>query len=221
MVLPTNHPLGDFAYCSYAWTSAERRAYEEHRTPPVCLHHLPRAAPVVPFYVFTRDSECDWHGPRMRAPKLRRLDSCAKYRLLLFDLFGTDAPHESRPLAIVPSEDVQPTASQRQRFERNLNDVRWGEDFPEVTPPLDHLLCGGRILSDYYLCASGPLVYEEADWRLLWSLLSGVASPKPQFEHPPGVPRDSSSYRHSVQAVHELTLTADIEQDDAPLSGAA
>lgn len=201
MVLPRSHPLGDFGFCLYQWSDEERQRHQEIPVPPRFIHNLPADTPFVPFSIFTRDLECDWQGPSLRAAKFRRLNACLEQKLLFIDLFGTDELEQARPFAVVPSEDIQPTEEQRDVFKRNLALPR-GE-FPHRTPSIHFLLSTGRNLADYCVGDNGPLVYGGYDWSKIWALLHSFCT-SGVVEHPAGHVRAPHLYRHPLRTVYKL-----------------
>lgn len=204
IVLPTRHPLGDYAFCRYQWTQHERDQYLLDGITPRAIHHLPPHTPLVALHIITRDLECDWQGPSIRAATFRRLNSCSERRLVIVDVFGSDEELQARPLAVVPSEDIQPTELQRDVYRNNLSLTP--DDFPERAPSIHFLLGSGLTLSDYTVGPTGPLVYDAFEWASIWSLLLQFTTQN-IVQHPTGRDRQASLYRHALRKVHEQTLS--------------
>lgn len=129
---------------------------------------------------------------------MRRLDSCSQKRLIVWDLAGPDAV-DNPVLAVVPSEDIRPTASQRQKLAENAQkNVKWTQ-----MPSLSAMLSQGFRLSEYCI-GQGPQAWLEGTWAAdMWELLDAFAS-QAQVCHPPGRAILTPEYRLPMKSANQI-----------------
>lgn len=202
VALSRSDPLGDYAYCRYAWTTDEQETFLNHRRIPCTITQLPHSTPVVPFMLYTRSREGTSRGPMLTATEFERLDICRQDRLLIFDLLGQEGHDLYGPLLVVPSDDVRPTAEQRALFKSNRSKDK-DQEFEGRAPLLAELLYTRHNPVDYVVSAGGPLVFEKTGyWNELWSLLN-TCSGTDNFDHPHSHQRRPDDYRVTVQELHQ------------------
>lgn len=68
VILANNHPIGDFGFASYEWTSQEQAEFLKSGMPPKTVNDLPGLTPVVPICYYTRHSESTFREPNVTAP---------------------------------------------------------------------------------------------------------------------------------------------------------
>ncbi|KAL8643583.1 MAG: hypothetical protein Q9226_008263, partial [Calogaya cf. arnoldii] len=197
------HPLGDFGFCQYTWTSKDQQRYRVRGLPPRTNTDLPAETHLVPIYCFARDLECQFTGPAVTPAQFRRLNSQSVARLIIWDLGGRDTIGTSTPLAIVPSEDCAPSDTQRKLYADSLK-VTHGNRFTARMPLVTDLLNSGLYASEY-IVGAGP-EYEENNLSDVWKLLNSFACRR-SVEHPEGIHRDAALYRHPLRLFHQVLAT--------------
>lgn len=163
-------------------------------------HELPASTSVVPICYYAQHSETFFEGPSVSSSQFRRLDCCTVPRLILWNLFGPDALYNEELPAVIPSEDISATTSQRRLLNSNLG--RSAEEFTSPTPTLSALLHRGRFAAEYRPGTSGPEGYVSPGWDSIWTLLDAFTL-FTSFEHPRGFPREPKSYRCSIKDLHQ------------------
>ena len=197
VLLATNHPRGDFGYCSYEWTPEEVERYNSEGLPPRAAHHLPAAAEIVPVYVYTQHAETGFQGPNLKASRFRRLNPCEERRLVFWDIGGPDTTIYPLPLAVVPSDHFQPTEAQVDLLNSNLK-----KSAERKGPNVSSVLKTGLFLGEYQIGTGGVLGYEESTWSGTWQLLDRLSQPG-YFEHPRGHIQATELFRHVLRDVHQ------------------
>lgn len=198
-MLSRNHPLGDFAYTRYRWSKKEQEAYKTYYRPPQFLHTLPADLDVIPIIYYTRLQECSHSGPSVTASEFRRINSCSRKRLIIWDLGGADTAGTA-PLAVIPSEDVRVSEAQRVVFQTNFG--MKSDVWKVKTPTLSALLCTGLHAGEYGLSSGGPLAFCEDGWKRIHKFLESLTR-SDIVEHPHGVQRDTFSLRCTVRDLHQ------------------
>ena len=196
--------MGDFGFCRYTWTFQEQRQFFRTGRPPKLIHQLPSHTPIILMYYYTRHLECTSNGPNLTAPQFRRLNSCAHSRLVIWNLWGPD-DHRPRPLLVVPTTDISPTAAQRDLYARNLL-IHKATAFTERTPLASYVLNAGLTMTDYVVGNQGPMLYDHGDaddWIAgeMWALLHQFTGLE-TLQHPKPRRRDPASYRYPLWEVH-------------------
>jgi hypothetical protein len=223
VVLATKQSFGDFAYAQYKWSTEERDAFLERGRPPVTIDDLPPDACLVYLCYNSRYVQSSFNGMLVTSAQFRRINSCKAHRLLLWDNGGFDTMERHMVPAIIPSEDVQPTEPQRCRFKRNEGKRNARQPMPSISG----LLSTGLYAAEYAIGNGGPAVWDGAEWGEVWKLLDAFATCE-QVEHPQGMRRDASQYRHTVRAMNTRTaeehfhirsdmqshLRTELEEDD-------
>ncbi|KAG9693647.1 hypothetical protein KCU95_g3200, partial [Aureobasidium melanogenum] len=199
VVLSSDHPCGDFAFCRYKWTDVERETYLTHGRTPRAAHHLHAIAPMVPIYLYSRHAGCSFEGPNLKPAVFRRLNACAVPSIMAWDLVGPDSLQSTPPI-LIPSEDMGITERQYQVFAKE-SEVKFG-DHIGYTPSLSALLNSGRFAAEYSVAKVGPLVYGHNVWGEVWRVLNAFAGVD-EFEHPAGMKRQPSVYRQPLRALHQ------------------
>ena len=216
-MLATDHPMGDFGFCPFTWTTLQQQRFFQLGKAPAFVHHLPAHTPIVPFYYYSRHAETTFHGPLVTAPQFRRLNCCKEHRLIMWDLWGSD-DDDLCPLAVVPSEDLCPTDAHRSAFASNIK-VNKKEDQTDRMPLVLHLMRSGLFAFDYILGNQGPNLYdndtrEQSIGGSLWSLLHSFCGAA-ALQHPEGHECNAASYRHPLWKIHQCW----VENDDMQLMG--
>lgn len=160
------------------------------------VDEMPPDACLVYLTYYSRYAESSFCGPNVTAAQFRRINSCKAYRLLLWDMAGFDTMERQMVPAIIPSEDLRPSELQRQRFERNQ-----GVRNPQLMPSITGLLATGLYASEYTVGNGGPAVWDGAQWSEVWHLLDAFTKDQ-VVEHPAGMFREPSQYRHTVRAMN-------------------
>lgn len=207
IVLSNEHPVCDFAFCRFHWTSEEQLEYFRSGLPPKTVSDLPGMKAVLPICYYTRDLECTFYGPEVSSANFRRLNSCQYKRLVVWNLFGPDDLHDPSSLIVIPSEDIRPTESQRSTLIKNLNKNK-KKLHSDRTPDVSSLLSTGLYASEYAVGASGPLAYTESAWDEVWKLLNQFTSPQ-TIDHPTGKPRHTESYMQPLWKLHQRLMQED------------
>ncbi|KAG9568552.1 hypothetical protein KCU71_g2701, partial [Aureobasidium melanogenum] len=200
IVLSNNHPAGDFAFCRYRWTSAERDAYLQHGRVPRAAHHLPAIIPTVIICLYARHAGCSFEGPDLKPSMFRRLDACSLPRIIAWNLYGPDS-RRTVPPVMIPSEDMGPTERQRQAFETEAK--KETGTHTGYTPTLSALSNAGKFAGEYGVAACGPLVYEGNMWGEIWQTLDAFTSID-EVRLPLQTSRQPETYRHPLGALHQL-----------------
>lgn len=202
VALPRNHAFGDFGYCRYRWTSTEEHNFREYGIPPQVLHDLSPHVELLCICFYTRDIECTYTGTMLTYPEFRRLDSTHVHRLTIWDLGGADAIRRPLPLAMIPSDDIRPTASQRAKFEANK--TRKSDVWSLPTPTLGALLNSRFHPAEYTLSNGGPLAFAADIWNDLLDQMDRFTG-FDAVEHPrnSGSIREPVTYRHAVQSINQ------------------
>jgi hypothetical protein len=209
--------MGDFVFCRFVWTPQQQQIFiksnEVAPPPPLRLDALPAFTPTIPMYYFVRAQECTSTGPALAASQFRRLNSCRNNRLTIFDLFGPDEPGDSVPLALIPSIDLCPTASQRSEiFEHNLGlGLEKAKRF-KPTALVSHVLNTSYYTGEYVVGGGGPLSYQGQSWSQIWEFLNCLTGSQ-QFEHPEGRTHHPASLSTPLWKVHERLAQEDAERD--------
>ena len=203
LILPNDHPLGDILYCPYAWTVAEQEAFLQHGRVPATIDDMLPLTPVIALLYYAREARADFYGPPISDVQFERLDSTSLSRLIVLDVLELTRK-DSRPLFLIPSADIAPTAKQREEMTANIGGQRTGKR-PTKTPLLAHLLESGKWPSDYRIGNNGALLYEEqsVDWAKIWTLCHEILMQHP-VEHPEGTMLFTPEYRHHLQQVHQM-----------------
>lgn len=200
MVLSTNHPYGDFVYLPYAWSRREQEDFRRFRRPPQAGHHLPKESCVVSISLYVRNVQSQHQGSTVSGPQFRRLNSVAAHRLILWELFGPGC-HSPPPPVVIPSDDFEPTEAQRRLM---MSDTNRGKTKGSVNAPyVSALLKGGRIPGDYSVHEGGASAFAPTEWQGLHALLDQFARGDQPIEHPKGVFRQPSQYRHPLRQIHQ------------------
>ena len=182
--------------------------YWENEKPPRTLDELPADMPMVTLYYLARGIQFTASGPTFTAPQFRRLNGCRENRLIVWDIWASDAGNPPHPLIIVPSQDVGASAAQRSLYLRNLEiDKKTSREEP--LPRLPYLLRHGRLTSDYVVGRRGPDAYDGDLWSAIW-LLCWKFTQFSSIEHPTGCFREPQLYRIPLRRVHERLV---IEQN--------
>ncbi|EMD95255.1 hypothetical protein COCHEDRAFT_1201645 [Bipolaris maydis C5] len=203
IVLSRSSSLADFAFCRYTWTTEQQRRFAEDQQVPCTISELPRHTSVIPLLVYSKTRESTSRGPSITATEFERLDASSSHRILIFDLFGSEGRNMYSPLLAVPSNDLSPTQEQRNLFYSNKGKHK-NEEFEERVPLLAELLHSGHTPMDYVLSSKGPLLFEPElnPWGELWQLLDQILG-LDSFSHPPAHKRCTTSYRVSIQEIHQ------------------
>lgn len=197
---------GDFGYCDYRWTRSEQLAFHNLSRLPATVHTLPAGLPVVFIHYYCKYLESGFTGPKITDWSFRRLDSSTRPRILITDISGPDTTHtgdvNDRPaLAIVPSEDLQPTLAHRALMQSNRKAKQSSQyQWEKHTPAVSHFLNQGKFISQY--CLPNMPLSGGCDWRAIRDLLNTVVSSQ-QFQHPVGVTRESAPYRQTLQQYNQ------------------
>lgn len=209
VVLSNQHPVADFVYCRYKWSTQDQIEFSQHGKLPLTLSDLTGAKPVLPICYHVRDLECTYQGPEVSSSTFRRLNSCRHDRLLVWNLTGPDDLHRPAPLTVIPSEDLCPTMSQRVKLSKNLN-INKKETHAERTPSLSSMLRSGLYASEYRVQSLGPLAYQkqETHWDALWALFDRFTKAE-SLEHPKGRVRDPKAYMQPLWMLHERLVQED------------
>ena len=217
VILANNHPMGDFGFASYEWTSQEQEEFMNIGVPPKTVDDLPGLTPVVPICYYTRHSESTFRGPNLTAPQFRRLNSCGNHRLIIWNLWGPDETEQLCPLVVIPSEDLCPTKAQRKLFAENLKVEKVTKQISRQ-PWISSLLSSGLFAADYVVGNRGPWVFAGNDWHEVWELFKAFASWS-RLQFPEGRVRDPALYRCALRDIHERLLEEDmrdaLQQRDA------
>ncbi|KAG9526325.1 hypothetical protein KCV07_g856, partial [Aureobasidium melanogenum] len=200
VILASNHPHGDFAFCHYAWTEAEKYEFCDKGSPPVTIDDLPAETPFTSVYLYSKSIETNFQGPNLSSAQFRRLNSAGEGRLLCIDLFGPDDLDSMDPILVVPTTDIQPTNGQKLVFKENL-DLQKDEDFAARTPHLTSLLSTGLSAGDYSVCNESPM-HTSGTWCQLWSLFMSFSGNLP-FEHPTGITRFPSEFKNPLRFLNQ------------------
>ena len=180
IVLAHDHPSGDFAFCSYAWTTQEQTRYRLTGKAPKTATELPADTPLFPFYHFIHDHEASHHGPRLTLLQFQRLDSSPSRRLVLWSVWGSDELDRSSPILAITTSDIGPTKSQREFFSQREQSQLF--HFGGRPPTTTALLNTGKTAAHYVIGNCGPLFYEEdyavekSVWKYLSSQCQAVAT---------------------------------------------
>lgn len=209
--LARNGRDGDFGYCRYRWTDSERRAFIKYSHVPAAVHDLPPNTPLVCIFYYCRHRETWYTGPKIAPKHYERLNLSDKDSIIFWDISGPDVITEPptsvaqetdtnrRPiLAIVPSEDVQPSLQQKASIESSIR--KPGDDWEKHTPSISSMLNTGCFVTEYTM----PRMPMDpgCDWSAIWTFLDNLTVCN-QFEHPAGLSRNAYSYRHPLQAVNQ------------------
>lgn len=208
IVLSRTHPLGDFAYCRYAWTAQQQQDFFQYHKVPCTISHLPSTTPVIPLLLYTRKREATTRGPSLTATEFMRLNTCPQVRLLIFDVFGLDGSSIYGPLLVVPSDDIRPTTAQVNLFQSNSNKSK-DEEFEGRVPLLAELLCTGLNPTDYIMSAAGPLLFDSHvdPWEDVWKLLESTSCLESfNFPRDSTIQRYPASYQLNLQEVHQILI---------------
>jgi hypothetical protein len=206
VALSPEHPMGDFAFCLYDWTEAERAAFFSSQTTPKTLHELPPATPLTTLYVFARDAEMTRQGPLLTSPQFRRVNSCVEHRLLMFDIMSSEVDTTTLgPVFFIPTQDMSPLEAHMSIHEENLSRNK-NEKFSDRVPLVSEMLHSGRAVTDYVVGARGPLLYDKIGGAsVIWKLLCSFAGRKP-FQYPSTIERQPHEHHATVQRLNERLL---------------
>lgn len=203
-MLATNHLCGDFAFVRYRWTKEEQRRFQQFALPPKYAHELPADVEMVLLPVYSQHAEAYYHGPNMRPRQYRRLDSCKLNRLIIWYIGGPDLAKQPLTPAVIPSEDLLPTAAQRAIFRDNLAVNHNQGDFDNKTPTLSSLMSTGLFAADYAVGNEGVISTKAGGWRALWNLLHNGFLGLSPLQHPTGFERDPATFRCSMKVANQL-----------------
>lgn len=221
VVLSRNHPIGDMWFCRYRWSSPEVQDWLGRGRPPQFAHSLPSLMVGIGICYFARHRETSFLGPPLTAAQFRRLNSCAKNRLLVFDLGGPDG---ALTPVILPSDDLTYTEEQRRIFTANLGLKKHIDEWEAKTPHMSSLLKTGLFLSEYL----PPSGLGSQDARV-WQLLTTFVQHQP-FQHPHGFQRNPDMYRCSIRTTNEMLVSelirgtavkGDVKREEGPPGGDA
>lgn len=210
--LARNGRSGDFGFCRYRWTQSERAAFLQHSRVPAAVHDLAAATPLVCIFYYCRHRESWFTGPKIAPKHYERLDMLLQNSIIFWDISGPDVvireeasetstqndTNERPILAIVPSEDVQPTQKQRSSIEASMRKPQ--DDWEKHTPSISSMLNTGRFLTEY--CMPRTPLDAGCDWSAIWEFLDNLTTVS-NFQYPAGHDRDSKTYRHTLQAVNQ------------------
>ncbi|KAH3968351.1 hypothetical protein HBH98_172240 [Parastagonospora nodorum] len=208
VVLSRVHPMGDFAYCRYTWTTQEQEAFFSHQTVPCTITQLPSSTPIVPLQTYTRKREATSRGPCLTASEFQRLNMWPQPRLLIFDLFGQEGASLCSPLLVIPSDDIRPTTEQVALFHLNSSKDK-SEEFESRAPLLAELLYTGLNPIDYTISTGGPLLFEPDthQWEDLWKLLERMSRLENfTYPHNSNIARSPATYRVDLKQVHQCLV---------------
>lgn len=199
-------PGGDFGFCRYTWTQAERAAFFKYSHVPAAAFELPAATPIVAIFYYCRHRESWFAGPKIAPKHYERLNLTDARSLIFWDISGPDlvsSPQGStngRPLvAIVPSEDVQPTPAQKSHIEASIR--KPSDTWENVCPSVSGMLNTGRFVAEY--CLPRMPMDAGCDWSAIWRLLNEISAAPDQFEHPRGILRASKLHRQPLQSINQ------------------
>ncbi|KAK1071482.1 hypothetical protein LTR74_003360 [Friedmanniomyces endolithicus] len=206
------HPATDFVYYRYQWTPEEQRRFSEDCHAPHTGDTIPSQAAGVPIMYYARHAATSHQGPKITARQYRRLNASALPRLVAFDIGGPDTRATEPLVAVVPSNDIEPTPAQIGNIIKHS--YTWKEHNPSISDILNTGLYTGE-----YVAGAGPLAYGRSVWPGLWSLVDSFAGLEP-FEHPRHVVRDPLAYQHTTQVLNSRLAQdhcrgiAELEEDD-------
>ena len=204
VVLPPQHPFGDFGFCRYVWTSAEQETFWESGRPPRTIDRLPAETPIVPIQMIIRQRDTGDRGPRPTPAQFRRLDYTSAPRLIIIH-FGSDSVTDySLPVAVVPSPDFGPTADQRTLFQSNVGKKKTAKYFDNL-PRCSGMLNRNLLLTDYVVGATGALVYGTSVLGDVWELLTKFNALQP-VAFPKTLLRNPRDFQHSLCTIHQAQL---------------
>ncbi|KAH0353181.1 hypothetical protein KCU81_g1792, partial [Aureobasidium melanogenum] len=201
LVLAADHPLGDFGFCHYVWSDAEKRGFVNKGIPPVTVDNLPAGTAMTPVYLYSKSIETNFHGPSLSSAQFRRLNSCGEARLLCIDLFGHDDLDSMDPVLVIPTPDFWPTDEQKLVFQKNLG-LHKDEEFAARTPHLSSLLNTGLLAGHYRVSSGGPIDTSSEMWGALWCLFMKFAGTD-TFEHPVGTLRSPGTFQSSLRLLNQ------------------
>jgi hypothetical protein len=203
--LARNGPPGDFGFCRYRWTEAERNAFLKYSHVPAAAYDLSADMPIIAIFYYCRHGESWFTGPKIAPKHFERLNLSASNSIIMWDISGPDvvigpqSGANGRPLlSIVPSEDFQPTVQQKAKIESNSKKL--SDNWETVTPSISSMLNTGLVVTDYNL----PRMPMDpaCDWSSVWSFLNDLSLHN-RFEHPRGFSRDSKVYRQPLRAINQ------------------
>lgn len=199
VVLATNHLFGDLGYTRYTWTSAEQQRFLQDGTPPQYCHSLPSGVEIIPICFYTQHAETGFQGPNLRSAHYRRLNAHSQCRLVVWDIGSVDTVVRPMRLAVIPSEDLQPSEEQRTLMVNNhvLADRK-------PAPNVSSILSTGLFTAEYGVGSGGEMAFAETtDYdSSLWQLLNSFTLPEP-LAHPAGMVRQPQLYRCTLQKAHQ------------------
>ena len=116
---------------------------------------------------------------------------------------------------IVPSEDIGPTAAQRDLYARNLL-VNKATAFTERTPLTSYVLNTGLSMTDYVVGNQGPMIYDHGDgddWIAgeVWALLNRFTGLE-TLQYPKPRQRNLASYRYPLWEVHRRLVEDEVSE---------
>ena len=204
-VLAREHPTADFGYCRYQWSEREKEVFLLSNQPPRTISHLPMSTPVVPTLVYAKHRAGSSRGPILTPSEFKRLDACNAGRLLFFDMFGLEGHDVCSPVVAIPSEDISISSVDRDRYWTNLAKHKRNE-YMARSPLLAQQIHRPNAVTDYILCATGPLIFERSSghtqWADIWELLHACSDVN-GFSHPPGSQRLPEQFRVTVRQLHQ------------------
>lgn len=205
--------MSDFGFTPWLWTDEEQQQSFRSGLPPKTIDQLSPYAPIVSIYYLVRYLECTHEGPELTAALFRRLNSCDNNRLMIWDLWEPDASRLC-PLAVVPSEDIRLTATQRDLMRENLKVDKNKGERAKTEPLVSHTLSSGLIAAQYAVGNQGACVYESNDWveSKIWELLHSFTK-QGTLQHRENRQRDCASYRCPLWKVHKR-LAEDDEMEE-------
>jgi hypothetical protein len=204
--LARDGPDGDFAYCDYRWSEREQLAFHSLSRVPATVHTLPAHLPVVCIFYCCKSLESGFTGPKLTDSGFRRLDMSAHSRIVITDISGPDTTHtgdiNDRPaLAIVPSEDLRPTLTQRALMRANRDaKISSQNEWEKHTPAISHLLNRGMFISQY--CLPNMPLSGACDWGAVRDMLNTMLSAQ-RFQHPVGFVREAAPYLQMLKEYNQ------------------
>ena len=200
MVLAAGHPLGDFGFCRYRWTTEERDTFLSVGRPPRTITSLEAEMSIVPIQYYVHDRRNGFLGPSLTASEHRRLNACSDHRLIMWNVSGPDAMRSPIAPCAIPSTDITMSESQMMVYlsyfrQRDLK-------YDKRTPLLSALLNTGLFAAEYSVGTSGPQSYDRVDWSDTWELLNQFTV-LDTLQHPFECYRNPAMFRHPLRVLHQ------------------
>lgn len=200
-------PLQQYAFCHYRWTPDEQASYLRLQRPPHNASTLSPATPVLLVAFQSQVCTSSACGPTLPCAKFELMDDPNRPRCIFaWDLGGPDSANEPLFPAIIPSEDIQPTKTQKAHYQLTARglDHNGRRTHPRnlAVPSLTALLATRMIASDYAEHV-GPLIYDRrgCDWSLVMGVLRQFLGER-AFRYPArgGQMRDPGHYVHPLRS---------------------